>query len=83
MVKRINFDMADECAALLKATCVLKGTTMSAHIYDLVAQDFRRLVFEDPQVREMFLASEYPPGSKADLLKREYLLFRESQNVDP
>ena len=83
MVKRVNFNMADECHALLKGVCALKGISVSDYVYNLIAFEFKKLVYTDAQVREMFLAGDYPPGSRADLLKREYTQYRLDNSEDP
>ena len=72
-MRRINFNMSDECASLLKGVCALKKTTISSYVHQMIRKDFRRMVFEDAQIRQMFLAGDYPPGSNAALLKEEYL----------
>ena len=69
MVKRINFNMADECHALLKSVCALKGVTLSDYVYDLIALEFAELVKNDPQVKQMFMSADYPEGSRAAALK--------------
>ena len=63
--------MASECHALLKSFCAIKGISVSEYCYELIAADFRRSVREDPQIRQLLLNGEYPPGSKADRLKKE------------
>ena len=83
MVKRVNFNMDEQCHALLKGVCALKGTTVSDYVYNIIYFEFKKLVYTDPQVRQMFLAGVYKPGSSADLLKREYLQYCEDEHVDP
>ena len=61
--------MAPECHALLKSVCALKNITVSEYVYDLIAVNFEHLVNTEPQVREMFLAADYPIGSRAASLK--------------
>tara|TARA_R100001015_G_C4628866_1_gene189269 strand:+ start:1783 stop:2028 length:246 start_codon:yes stop_codon:yes gene_type:complete len=68
--KRINFNVAPECHALLKSVCAIKGVSVSDYCYELIAQAFEREVRSDPQIRQMFMAGEYPPGSKANRLKQ-------------
>ena len=68
-VKRVNFNMADECHALLKSVCALKGVTVSDYVYDLLSKEFENLVRTDPQVRQLFLSGNYPADSRAFLLK--------------
>ena len=70
-LKRVNFNMAPECHALLKSYCAIKGISVSEYCYELIAANFRKSVREDPQIRQLLLNGEYPPGSKADLLKQE------------
>tara|TARA_R100000315_G_C5225294_1_gene136479 strand:- start:117 stop:350 length:234 start_codon:yes stop_codon:yes gene_type:complete len=70
-MKRVNFNMASECHALLKGVCALKGVTVSEYVYEIIAEDFRRLVKTDIQVQQMFLAGEYPVGTKAYSLKEQ------------
>ena len=65
--------MAPECHALLKSVCALKRITVSEYVYGLIAEEFTRLVANDPTVREMFLNGEYPEGSKAQALKLKTL----------
>jgi len=72
-LKRINFSMADECHALLKSVCALKGQNMGEWIYQCVREDFVKRAFEDPQVQQMVLAGTYQPGSKAYSLKEAIL----------
>jgi len=70
-VKRVNFNMALECHALLKSYCAIKGISVSEHCYELIAADFRKSVREDQQIRQLLLNGQYPPNSKADHLKKE------------
>tara|TARA_R100001443_G_scaffold31498_3_gene45579 strand:- start:25 stop:366 length:342 start_codon:yes stop_codon:yes gene_type:complete len=69
MQKRVNFNMAIECHALLKQLCAYKRVTVSAYIYDVIAKDFAEMVKNDPIVKEMLLASDYPESSRAHALK--------------
>ena len=69
MVKRVNFNMAEECHALLKGVCALKGVTVSEYVYNVIAEDFHRLVRKDKQVQSMFLAGDYKEGGNAYRLK--------------
>ena len=71
--KRINFNMAAECHALLKSVCAMKSITVSEYCYDLIAADFARLVRTDTQVRELFLNGSYPLGSRAHKLQQQIL----------
>jgi len=80
-LKRINFSMADECHALLKSVCALKGVNMGEHIYACVREDFVKRAFEDHQVQQIVLAGTYQPGSKAYSLK-EAIQEANSKHVD-
>ena len=70
-LKRVNFNMAPECHALLKGVCALRGVTVSEYVYELIAENFRQLVYSDNQVRQMFFNGQYPVGSKAYVLKEQ------------
>ena len=65
--------MAPECHSLLKSVCALRNITVSAYVYGLIESDFKHLVSTDTQIRDMFVAANYPPGSNADLLKKQTL----------
>jgi|TARA_Y100000289_G_scaffold31905_1_gene31597 hypothetical protein len=65
--------MADECHALLKSVCALKGINMGEHIYACVREDFVKRAFEDPQIQQLVLSGTYQPGSKAYSLKAQLL----------
>ena len=65
--------MAPECHALLKSLCAIKGVSVSTYVYDLIAEEFASLVANDPQVRTLLLASDYPKGSRAAELKEQVL----------
>lgn len=69
MVKRVNFNMQEECHALLKGVCALKGITVSEYVYNVIAEEFRRLIKEDNQVRHMFMSGTYKEGGRAYCLK--------------
>ncbi len=69
MVKRINFNMNDECHALLKSVCALKCVSLKDYVYGLVRKDFENLVMNDPQVYDIFMSQDYPTGSNAAALK--------------
>ena len=75
MVKRVNFNMNEECHALLKGVCALKGVTLGDYVYEIISEEFYRLVREDNQVQSMFLAGTYKEGGNAyrlkELLKEE------------
>ena len=70
-MKRVNFNMAPECHALLKGVCALKGITVSEYVYKVLAEDFHGLVKEDNQVQQMLINGEYPEGSRAYNLKEQ------------
>ena len=70
-MKRVNFNTASECHALLKSVCALKGVTISEYVYKVLAEDFHKLVLSDNQVRQMLINGTYPKGSKAYLLKEQ------------
>ena len=65
--------MNEECASLLKSVCALKGQSVSDHVYQCVAENFRELVYEDNQVQQMFLAGDYKAGEAASMLKQQLL----------
>ncbi len=65
--------MADECHALLKSVCALKGKNMGEWIYQCVHEDFVKRAFEDKQVQQIVLAGTYQLGSKAYSLKESIL----------
>ena len=71
--KRVNFNMDDQCHALLKSVCALKGITVSEYVYKVLADDFHKLIREDNQVQTMFLSGTYRNGSKAYLLKESLI----------
>ena len=74
-LKRINFNMAPECHALLKSVCALKGVSVSEYVYKVVREDFHQLVNSDNQVQQLLLNGVYPEGSKAynlqELIRKE------------
>ena len=70
-LKRVNFNMQDECHALLKSVCALKGITVSNYIYDLLTREFQELVRTDKQVRQMFLSGNYSESCRAQKLKNK------------
>ena len=72
-MKRVNFNMNEECHALLKSVCALKGVSVSDHCYRLIASDFKKDVYENQQIRDMFLRGDYKEGSNACKLKQEVL----------
>ena len=71
--RRVNFDMDAECHALLKGVCALRGQTVSEYVYNLLTDEFIRLVKEDNQVQSMFLAGTYKDGGKAYVLKESLI----------
>jgi len=79
-MKRVNFNMAPECHALLKGVCALKGITVSEYVYKVLAEDFHGLVKEDNQVQQMLINGEYPKGSRAYNLKEQ---IRKELNLWP
>ena len=78
--KRVNFNMNEECHALLKGVCALKGVTVSEYVYNVIAEEFYRLVREDNQVQSMFLAGTYKEGGNAYRLKE--LLIEELKQLN-
>lgn len=81
--KRVNFNMQENCHALLKSVCALKGVTVSEYVHELVAVDFRRLIKVDNQVQTMFLNGTYEKGSKAYLLKQSLIKELNQSNDSP
>ncbi len=69
--KRVNFNMDSECYALLKSVCALKGLSVSAYCYQLIAKDFEGLVYEDKCIRDLFMRGDYREGSNAFKLKNK------------
>ena len=68
-LKRVNFNMNSECHALLKSVCALKGVSVSDHCYRLIAADFKKDVYENKQVRNLFMRGTYKKGTNAWKLK--------------
>ncbi len=68
--KRINFNMAAECHALLKSYCAIRRISVSDYCYELIAADFTDACRTDPMIRQLLIAGEYPLNSKAALLKK-------------
>ena len=68
-LKRINFGMPDECHAILKSVCALKGINMNDYIYDCVHEVFVKRALEDHQIQQIVLAGTYQPGTNAYHLK--------------
>ncbi len=71
--------MAPECHSLLKSVCALKGVTVSEYVYGVIAEDFRKMVLSDKQVRQMIINGTYPVGSKAYVLQEQ---IRNEQHLD-
>jgi len=72
-IKRVNFNMAAECHALLKSACAIKGITVSDYCYNLIAEDFTQDCRNDLRFRQLLVAGEYPVNSKAAKLKKKIL----------
>ena len=68
--------MADECHAMLKSDCALRGINMGEHIYECVRADFVKRAFEDQQLQQMVLAGTYQPGSYAYHLQEQIIKDR-------
>ena len=71
--KRVNFNMDTECHQILKALCALKGITISEHINNCLYEWFRKAVYEDNQIQQMFLAGKYHNHGNAYALKEKLL----------
>jgi len=67
--KRVNFNMASECHALLKSYCAIRRISVTDYCYELIAEDFSHACRTDPMIRQLLIAGEYPRNSKAALLK--------------
>lgn len=80
--KRVNFNVNAECHALLKSVCALKGVTLSEYVYNVLAEDFHKLVREDNQVQTMFLAGTYSEGTNAYILKESLIKELNQSNGD-
>ena len=65
--------MAPECHALLKGVCAIKGKSVSEYCYEVLAKEFELLVRTDEQVKQLFMAGQYPPGGRAYELKKSLL----------
>lgn len=72
-MKRVNFNMSPECHSLLKSACAIRNISLGKYVTELIAIDFEKLAYSDPRIREMFLAGDYPPTSKAGILKKRVL----------
>lgn len=71
--KRVNFNIDEECHALLKSVCALKGLSVSEYVYQVLTEEFKSLVRTNTQVQHMFLAGEYKTGSKAHHIQQALL----------
>ena len=80
MVKRVNFNMNEECHSLLKGVSALKGKPLGEYCYEIISEEFYRLVREDNQVQSMFLAGDYKEGGSAYRLKE--LLIEELNSTN-
>lgn len=72
--------MEDDCHALLKSVCALKGVTVSDYVYNLIARSFEQLVRNDDQVRQMFLNGNYSDECRAQVLKEKLINEYESDD---
>ena len=61
--------MSVEDHNLLKSVCAIKGIGIGDYCNNLHYRELERLVREDSQIRQMFLAGVYPRGSKASALQ--------------
>ena len=68
-MKRVNFNMPDECHALIKSVCALKSKNMGEYIYECVVADFNKRFYEDKQVQQLVIAGTHQPGTNAYRLK--------------
>ena len=75
--------MNEECHALLKGVCALKSKTLGEYVYEIISEDFDRLVREDKQVQSMFLAGTYKEGGSAYVLKQSLIEELNSTNDPP
>ena len=72
-MKRVNFNMEEECHALMKAMCALRGESVSEYVNTCLLESFIQRLNEDEQVKQMFMSREYKEGSKAYRLKAQLL----------
>ena len=72
-MKRVNFNMEEECHALMKAMCALRGESVSEYVNHCLLESFTQRINEDEQVKQMFMSREYKIGSKAYNLKQQLL----------
>ena len=75
--------MNEECHALLKGVSALKGKTLGEYCYEIISEEFYRLVREDKQVQSMFLAGDYKEGGNAYRLKELLMEELNSTNDSP
>tara|TARA_R100001463_G_scaffold92310_1_gene147064 strand:- start:457 stop:669 length:213 start_codon:yes stop_codon:yes gene_type:complete len=68
--------MPDECHAILKSVCALKGKNMGDYIYNCVHEVFAKRALEDHQIQQIVLAGTYQPGSNAYHLKESILALQ-------
>jgi len=71
--KRVNFNMDEQCHALLKSVCAIRGITISDYLYQVIAEDFHKLVRENNQVQTLFLGGTYREGTTPYLLKQSLI----------
>ena len=65
--------MEEECHALMKAMCALRGESVSEYVNTCLLESFIQRLNEDEQVKQMFMSREYKEGSKAYRLKAQLL----------
>jgi hypothetical protein len=70
-MKRVNFNMEEECHALMKAMCALRGESVSEYVNTCLLESFTQRVNEDEQVKQMFMSRDYAVGTKAYHLKEQ------------
>ena len=70
-MRRVNFNMEEDCHALMKAMCALRGESVSEYINTILIESFLQRLNEDEQVKQMFMSREYKEGSKAYYLKEQ------------
>lgn len=72
-MKRINFNMAPECARLLKSSCALLDISVSEFCYSAVAEKFRQLCKEDERILNILINEELPVNSRAFLMRQQLI----------
>jgi glycerol-3-phosphate O-acyltransferase len=72
-MQRVNFNMEEECHALMKAMCALRGESVSEYVNTCLLESFIQRIKEDEQVRQMFMSREYKENTKAYRLKAQLL----------